>query len=246
MKFGFSAIWCVLFVSPLGASDGWGTLKGRFIYDVDAASSTAPAVPGRPIDESLLVNSINQGVANVAVWVRTKGIDVHPDFPPPTDSQVDWQWQRSRLFPRVIGLRARQKLVVSNNDATAHFFRASAAQIAPFSPIVAPVAIKAGESVEHVFAQPETIPVPVTCVLHPLEQAWIVIMDNPYFAVTAADGSFEIAKLPQAELEFQFWHERCGWLRARPEWGKGRVKLKIAADEATDLGIVRLAPALLK
>ncbi len=45
-------------------------------------------------------------------------------------------------------------------------------------------------------------------------QAKLLVRDNPYFCVTDERGIFCIPNLPEnEELEFQFWHERVGYLR---------------------------------
>jgi hypothetical protein len=240
MKTGLLTFWCLLSAAPLLAADGWGNLKCRFVYGDGPPLVVAPAAPGQPVDESLVVGANTRGVANIVVWVRTKSVSIHPEVPALSDSPVDWQWRASRLDPHVICLRVGQKLVVKNDGPTGHALQADTFRNLPRGLVIAP-----GKSETIVFSEPEPLPIRVTCI-HPWERAWIVVRDNPYVAVTAADGAFEIAKLPAKELEFQFWHERSGWLVAKPDWIKGRVKLKIAAGETTDLGTVQLSPALFR
>jgi hypothetical protein len=69
--------------------------------------------------------------------------------------------------------------------------------------------------------------------------------ENPYFAVSQADGRFEISSLPAGvELEFQVWQEKSGYLAARPEWAKGVFKVTIPANETLDLGVIKVPAAL--
>ena len=35
-------------------------------------------------------------------------------------------------------------------------------------------------------------------------------MENPYFAVTDADGTFAIAKVPPGDYTLAVWHEKLG------------------------------------
>ena len=59
-------------------------------------------------------------------------------------------------------------------------------------------------------------------------------------AKTDANGQFTISNLPVGEFEFQFWHERTGYL-SDVAFGKrrldkrGRIKIVIAPGE-NDLG----------
>ena len=48
------------------------------------------------------------------------------------------------------------------------------------------------------------------CNYHPWEIAYVLPRDNPYVAISAADGTFRISKLPVGELDFQVWQERSG------------------------------------
>jgi len=36
------------------------------------------------------------------------------------------------------------------------------------------------------------------------------VLDHPYFAVTGADGSFDIPDLPPGDYVVEVWHERLG------------------------------------
>jgi hypothetical protein len=44
---------------------------------------------------------------------------------------------------------------------------------------------------------------------HPWESAYVLIAENPYHAVTRADGSFELRDVPPGEHRVRLWHE--GW-----------------------------------
>jgi hypothetical protein len=40
--------------------------------------------------------------------------------------------------------------------------------------------------------------------------AWIYVVIQPYYAVTAADGSFAIDGLPSGTYTVRTWHEKLG------------------------------------
>ena len=51
--------------------------------------------------------------------------------------------------------------------------------------------------------------VSVECDVHPWMSSWIWVTDNPYVAVTKADGSYSISGLPAGTYNVVMWHE--GW-----------------------------------
>ncbi len=46
------------------------------------------------------------------------------------------------------------------------------------------------------------------CKMHPSMIAYIISLQNPFFAVTKDDGSFSIAEVPPGEYTLAVWHER--------------------------------------
>lgn len=67
-------------------------------------------------------------------------------------------------------------------------------------------------------------PIKVQCDAHGWMSAYWLSMDQPYFAVTGADGSFKIADLPAGDYEVEVWHEVLG---------KKTEKVSIKAKEET-------------
>ena len=47
----------------------------------------------------------------------------------------------------------------------------------------------------------------VKCDVHGWMTAWVVVEKHPFFAVTAADGSFQLPKLPPGTYTIEVWHE---------------------------------------
>ena len=50
----------------------------------------------------------------------------------------------------------------------------------------------------------------VDCDAHGWMEAWIVVADNPYYAQTAADGTFSIADVPPGNYTLEIWQEHTG------------------------------------
>lgn len=66
------------------------------------------------------------------------------------------------------------------------------------------------------------------CKMHPSMLAYVVVLQNPYFAVTQEDGSFEIKGVPPGEYSLAVWNERR---RADP------VPVKVTKDGITSIEI---------
>lgn len=47
----------------------------------------------------------------------------------------------------------------------------------------------------------------VGCDVHKWMSAWIVVHDNPYFCITAEDGSYKITNIPPGKYKLRIWHE---------------------------------------
>ena len=104
-------------------------------------------------------------------------------------------------------LAGQAGVVIVNSDPIAQNVAFSPPGDAPAN-IVMPVGGKATLQV----LPPAEQPVHIACNYHPWESAFILPRDNPYAAISAADGTFRIAKLPLGTWEFQAWQEQVGGL----------------------------------
>lgn len=79
----------------------------------------------------------------------------------------------------------------------------------------------------------------VFCDLHSDMSAFVVVLDNPFFAVPDADGSFSIDGVPPGEYSVVVWHERIRPLRrtVRVEAGETstmRIHVPLPAEPGSD------------
>src|SRR4029434_1148589 len=63
--------------------------------------------------------------------------------------------------------------------------------------------------IEKTFAR-EEIMLPVKCNQHPWMKMYLNVVKSPFYAVTGADGKYEIKGLPPADYNIAFVHERLG------------------------------------
>ncbi len=252
MRFRTLATWTGMWASlcMAAAAAEWGDLTGRFVYD-----GTPPAPEKLVInkdqevflnlglvDESLAVHPQNRGIANVVVYVRTRGVAVHPDIVAKLPKTVSVDNKGGRFVPRITTLwLEHQELEVLNSDPVAHNANCQPLGDEGFNPLLP---IK-GKYI-HAFNRAQLIPQPISCNIHAWMKGFVLPRDNPYATVTDADGRFKLEKLPAGvELEFQVWHERAGYLVAKPQWERGRFTMTLRPG-ANDLGDIVVSPNLFK
>ena len=51
---------------------------------------------------------------------------------------------------------------------------------------------------------------PFKCDVHKWMNAFVGVVDHPFFAVTGADGAFELKGLPPGTYTIEAWHEKLG------------------------------------
>lgn len=50
--------------------------------------------------------------------------------------------------------------------------------------------------------------VAILCNVHPEMEAYIVVLQNPYFAVTDSEGNYQIKDVPAGKYKLKTWHDR--------------------------------------
>lgn len=142
------------------------------------------------------------GLDNVFVYVKD-GLG-HYYFDTPTDP-VKLDQQGCRYHPHVLGIRVGQPLEVVNSDETMHNVHAMPDANREFN---VGQALK-NQVATRTFAKPEVM-IPFKCDVHSWMQAFIGVMEHPYFAVTHDGGKFELKDLPAGTYTIEAWHEKLG------------------------------------
>ena len=234
------------------ADDGWGTVKGRFVYDgvppkpqkISVTKDIDVCTKQHPVNESLLVDETG-GLANVVVYIRKKRgkkLDVHPDYAESAKDSVVINNRHCRFQPHIALVRTNQDLVIKNSDPTGHNTKADFGknQRQSFNTL-----IPAGGEYKTQIARDEGRPTPIGCNIHPWMTGYLLVREDPYMVVSEKDGTFEIRHIPVGQHEFQFWHEKPGYLKnLKFKVGKtnkrGRSKIKVDKG-VTDLGDIEVS-----
>ena len=205
------------------AKGDWGSIKGQIVADGAVASlkllvtkgdagakdSSVCAAQDVP-DESLVVDAKSGGIANVVIYLQKKPAKVHPDLEKSKEKEVLFDQKGCQFLPHVLLVRNDQQVRVKSDDAVAHNTHTYPLKNKQENFVVSPND-RTGGAVPSVTLA-ERLPAKVGCDIHPWMQAYWVILDHPYAAVTKADGTFEIKGLPVGDHVFTVWQEKVGYL----------------------------------
>lgn len=248
---GSAAIQAEGAITLAAAAEGeWGTLTGKFVYDgtpptpikleITKDQECCGKYPSELVDESLSVGP-GGGLSHVFLFVRSKDPKINPDLAGKVAPEVRIDNKHCRYEPHASAVWVgKQSVVFGNVDPINH-----AVKIDPLNPKNSAInnQLPPGVDVPYQFAGDERIPVSITCGIHPWQKGWVLPCEHPYFAVTSSDGAFTIEDLPVGTLEFQVWHEKAGYLVAKPEWKRGRFEIEIKPG-INDLGEIKVSPKL--
>jgi len=189
-----------------------GSIKGVVTLDGAAQKNEAIKMNADPVcvrenkspqfQETYLVGSDGKSLANVFVYVKD-GLGNYVFDTPTESAKIDQK--ECRYHPHVFGMRVGQPLEIINSDPTLHNIHAMPKANSEFNngqPIQ-------GMKMTHTFDKPEVM-VPFKCDVHGWMNAYVGVLNHPYFAVTKDDGKFELANLPAGTYTIEAWHEKLG------------------------------------
>jgi hypothetical protein len=220
--------------SPSAASAGQkvdtataGDVKGVAMLDGAAPKNEPIKMNADPVcvkenttpqfQETYEVGSDGKSLANVFVYVKD-GLGNYVFDTPTKPATIDQK--NCRYHPHVFGVMVNQPLEILNSDPTLHNIHALPKGNAEFNngqPIQ-------GMKTEHKFTAKEVM-VPFKCDVHGWMNAYVGVLEHPYFQVTAKDGKFTLKGLPPGTYTIEAWHEKLG---------TQEVKVTLGAKETKD------------
>ena len=151
--------------------------------------------------ESVVVGE-GSGLQNVFVYVKD-GLGDRV-FPVPSTAVVLDQ-KGCRYTPHVLGIQVGQALELLSSDNTLHNIHAVPEQNREFNRALQ----LAGMKHTHTFSTKEVM-VQFKCDVHKWMNAYVGVLDHPFYAVTAGIGRFELKGLPPGTYTVEAWHEKLG------------------------------------
>lgn len=206
---------------------GNGIIRGRvqFVGKPPAPKllRNSPCCDGAPaehVDETLIV-SPDGSLRNVFVFIEGIGPTDGSARSPALLDQIHCRYE-----PHVLGVQVGQALRVRSSDPTMHNVhyvpRKNRARNLSMT--------GAGEETVVSFTHPEFIR--IKCDVHPWMTAWVGVFENPFFAVTGDQGTFQITGLPHGEYELVAWHELLGRQQQKVAVGDEPIHVELKFGKA--------------
>jgi hypothetical protein len=143
-------------------------------------------------------------VGSAIVWIT----DIRGGKAFPLEQRFELANSNCILDPYVQAMTTTGTLNVSNDDKTVHtnrFINVGTGEIVGIAPFN-----DDGEVVPlDRFKEPGEIE--VVSDRHTWTHAWIAVLDHPYYAQTAANGTFSIDGIPPGRYRFRAWHPSIGF-----------------------------------
>ncbi len=213
----------------------WVTVGGQVVLPPDVPLPVPKLLPNGVTDESVLVDAKTRGVENVVVWLRPDGLNPQAKLAPadihPADAtrkpgvvRIDFA-PRGAFEPRIVTTRVGDTLVVRNLAAqNLNFFWTTAnngnfnVPVAPgrFFKLPAPLAAEAP-------------PIGFHCLTAKVG-GYLRVFEHPYYAVTDAEGKFELRDAPVGKYRLVYWHGKVGFKGGKD--GRFGVPVEITRDTA--------------
>ena len=199
----------------------WVTIRGKVnLSDLKLKALAKPAIlivntdkehclaKGPLTAEDLIVNPKNGGVKNVWVYLKPADGDtfapaaIHPALANAKPKVIVIDQPCCQFIPRVFAARTGDTLLIKNSSPVPHntnfnsddlSFNQTIAAGGEYKPVKALTAQKS--------------PARYACNIHPWMKGMVMIFDHPYYAVTDADGRYEIKDAPAGAIRVFYRHE---------------------------------------
>ena len=184
-----------------GSISGTVTLDGNppIMGAVDTPCGNSKAARAVP---PVVVKGSHGELANAVIYLKSGLANYRYDTP---QNKVTLDQKGCMYEPHVVALMTNQPLEIGNDDPVAHNIHPLAKVNKQWNRSEPPGAPPILTS----FPRPE-LAMHVICKVHPWMSAFLFIFDNPYYAVTSTDGTFDLKNVPPGTYTVEAWQEQFG------------------------------------
>lgn len=172
----------------------------------ESRRGVVPRELSRVRNQRLIVDPATGGLENAFVYLRKLPAAIHPSGNDLPERPLEVVYRDREFWPRNLIVRVGQTVRLRTAKEVADF-GVQFLRNPEHHPLV---------SVEKPYdwtaTAREPLPVKVTSNLHRIAVSHWLVVDHPYAALTAADGSFRIENLPAGTQELVVWHETVGYV----------------------------------
>lgn len=199
----------------------------------DAAVCAAQNIP----NYTLSVDPESKGIADVFVWVRRPS-KVDPSLAGvPAESLVIDQ-KNCKFLPHTMVVRVNQQVIATSHDPIPHNIHGYNIFNPGFNFTTAANDTEGQKvPIDKANSKAEPLPIAVKCDIHPHMEAYWLVVDHPYAAVTGEDGKFTIKGLPEGKNQLTIWHSTSGYLVKA-------LDVDVKANGTTKIDPIQVKPVL--
>jgi len=232
-------------------AQGWGTIKGRVVWGpkdipvqmpiekVKENGDKAHCLKDGPVlDENWIVDKKSRGLRWTLVWLINedfkdkKALPIHPNLLKIPEAKVVVDQPVCAFIPHALAMREGQILVAKNSSPVAHNIKWTGAKN------MGNVTVPAGQEFTIKNLAAERLPMQIECNFHPWMKGYVGVFSHPYFALTDADGNFEIKDAPAGKYRVVVWNTAYN---GGAEGRKG-IEVTVPAGKTADLGTIQFMP----
>lgn len=206
---------------------GGGAIKGKIVYTGEIPVRTVvptkdQEICGQMREEPEVVVGTDDGVGDAIVYL--KEVAQGKAWPAAQASKLD---QKGCIFTPSIQAIPAGKLNVNNSDPILHNTHGFYGKRTAFN-IALP---NQGQTIEVDLARPGQVR--IECDAHGWMLGWVYVVANPYYALTAADGTFEITDVPPGDYTL---------IANQAFTGPVEVAVSVKAGETAEVPVELIAP----
>ncbi len=201
----------VHFSSQDEAPEATGSVVGRVVFEGERPEAAPDLTIGvkeskgcvhgdetmDATDRSLLISDAG-GVADVVLTISDRSREAVA----PTEPVIIDQYG-CRFEPHITVVPVGTTVRYKNSDAVNHNVHTYPVKNKQMNNTIA-----AGASDEQTLEKAEAIR--ISCDIHPWMNSYLLVTDDPVYAVSDADGSFKLEGLPPGTYKVNYWHEKLG------------------------------------